>query len=162
MGYYDVAQVCLNGHIITRNAESAPEFRRRFCPKCGEPTITKCPHCQSPIPGEYHVEGVVVVTRHTPPPPKFCHACGAPYPWTERKIKAAKALADEMENLSPSEKKTLKQSLDELYRDTPEAEVAAVRFKRIMAKVGKESYIAMKEIMIGIVSEAVRKSLFGA
>ena len=162
MGYYDVAQVCLNGHVITRNAESAPELRREFCPKCGEPTIMKCPHCQAPIPGEYHIEGVAVVRRHVPPPPKFCHACGAPYPWTERKIEAAKVLADEMENLSPSEKNELKQSLDELYRDTPKTEVAAFRFKKIMAKVGKESYTAMKEIVIGVVSEAVRKSLFGA
>ncbi len=162
MGYYDIAQICLNGHTITRNAQSSPEFRRKFCPKCGEPTITNCPSCNTPILGEYHVEGVVFLGGKTPPPPNFCHACGAPYPWTERRIEAAKALADEFENLSSAEKEKLKRSLDDLYRDTANTEVATFRFKKLMAKVGQESYAAMKEILISIVSETVRKSLFGA
>jgi hypothetical protein len=64
-------------------------------------------------------------------------------------------------NYRSSEREKLKQSLDDLYRDTPQTEVAALRFKKLMTKVGKESYSAMKEIIIGILSEAARKSLFG-
>ncbi|MDR7451568.1 MAG: DUF2321 domain-containing protein [Armatimonadota bacterium] len=161
MGYYDVAQICLNGHTITRSARSSPEFTKKFCPECGEQTITTCPRCNQPIQGEYHVEGVAAIGFKDPPPPNFCHNCGEPYPWTERKIQSAKALADEFDDLSSSEREKLKQSLDDLYRDTPQTEVAAVRFKKIMAKVGKESYAAMKEIIIGVLSEAARKSIFG-
>ena len=162
MGYYDVAQICLNGHTITRSARSSPDFTKKFCPKCGEETITTCPRCNQPIQGEYHVEGVVAIGCKDPPPPKFCHNCGGPYPWTEQKIQSAKALADEFDDLTSSVREKLKQSLDDLYRDTPQTEVAAVRFKKIMAKVGKESYAAMNEIIIGVLSEAARKCIFGS
>ena len=99
MGYYDVSQVCLNGHTITCNARRSPEFTQAFCSKCGEATVTACPECNEPIQGEYHVEGVVALGFSDPPPPNFCHACGNPYPWTQRRLDAAKALAEEFENL---------------------------------------------------------------
>lgn len=161
MGYHDVSQICLNGHTITRNARRSPEFTKKFCDKCGEPTITACGSCNEPIQGEYHVEGVVALGFSGPSAPNFCHACGKPYPWTERRIDSAKALADEFDDLSPDDREKLKQSLDDLYRDSPQTEVAAIRFKKIMAKVGKESYSAMKEIIVGVLSEAARKSIFG-
>jgi len=161
MGYYDVAQICLNGHIITRNANSSPEFRQNHCKKCGEPTIMKCPSCNTDIQGEYHVDGVLVGGFKTPPPPNFCHECGQPYPWTERKIQAARELADEFDELSNEDREKLKSDLDNLYKDTPQTEVAATRFKRIMSKVGKDSYSAMKSIVTDITSETIKKSLFG-
>ena len=85
MGYYDVMQVCLNGHQITDNYNRYPEHRKDFCDKCGEKTITRCPKCNEPIRGDYHVEGVLAIKET--PVPEFCHKCGAPYPWTERKAK---------------------------------------------------------------------------
>ncbi|MBL3307802.1 DUF2321 domain-containing protein, partial [Klebsiella pneumoniae] len=45
MGHYDIQQVCLNGHQVTANYSSSPEFRRDFCATCGEKTITRCPSC---------------------------------------------------------------------------------------------------------------------
>lgn len=156
MGHYDVAQVCLNGHTITRTACSSPEFTKKFCPKCGEQTITACPRCKESIQGEYHAEGIVPIGFGDPPPPNFCHNCGAPYPWTQRTIQSAQALADEFDDLYPSEREKIKQSLDDLYRDTPQTEVAAVRFTKIMANVGKQSYAAMREIIIGVLSQAAR------
>lgn len=44
MGYYDVAQICLSGHTTMRSAHSSPEVTKKFCPKCGEQTITTCPY----------------------------------------------------------------------------------------------------------------------
>ncbi len=161
MGSYDVSQICLNGHTITRSARSSPEFTQKFCSKCGEQTITACIHCNHPIQGEYRGGGAVIISKD-PPPPNFCHNCGKPYPWTERKIEAAKKLADEFDNLPSPEREKLKQSLDDLYRETPQTEVAAIQFKKIMAKVGQESYAAMKEILIGVLSEATRKLIFGS
>jgi hypothetical protein len=161
MGYYDVAQICINGHIVTRNANRSPEFRQNHCKKCGEPTIMQCPSCETDIQGEYHVDGVFVGGFKTPPPPNFCHQCGQPYPWTERKIQAARDLADEFDELSAEDREKLKSNLDDLYKDTPQTEVAASRFKRIMSKVGKDSYSAMKSIVTDIASETIKKSLFG-
>ena len=36
--YYDVAQICPNGHVITPYADSHPGRRKAFCPECGEAT----------------------------------------------------------------------------------------------------------------------------
>ena len=162
MGYYDVSQICLNGHTITRAPRQSPDLTQPFCSRCGEQTVTACQECREPIQGKYHVDGVLSFGVSTPPPPNFCHACGKPYPWTQRRLDAAKDLADELEDLSNEDRERLKQSLDALQRDGPQTEVAAVRLKKIMAKVGKESYSAMKEILMGVLSEAVRKSVFGS
>jgi hypothetical protein len=37
---WDVAQVCLNGHIITMYAKTMPKYSEEFCGKCGEKTVT--------------------------------------------------------------------------------------------------------------------------
>jgi hypothetical protein len=161
MGYHDVAQICLNGHTITRNARGSPEFTKKFCSTCGERAIMACDNCDAPIRGEYHADGVVFLSASIPAPPAFCDACGKPFPWTQRKVDAAKALAEELDELSSDEKTKLRQSIDELSSDSTQTEVAAVRFKKIMAKVGKESFAAMRKIVVDVLSEAAKKSIFG-
>lgn len=79
MGYYDVMQVCLNGHKITDSYNRNPEFRKKFCDICGEKTITSCPKCDAPIRGKHHLEGAVVLGFQTPVP-VHCPYCGASYP----------------------------------------------------------------------------------
>ncbi len=160
MGYFDVSQVCLNGHVITRNARRSLQFQKKFCDRCGAETIMACPECKTPIQGEYHAEGVFVLGSTMGPPTGFCSNCGRPYPWTQRRIEAASVLANEMENLSIEEKDILEKSLDSLIRDSPDTELAASRFKRIMAKVGAESYTAMKSILVNVLSEAAKKTLY--
>jgi len=161
MGWYDVSQICLNGHTITRRASSSPQVLQKFCDKCGEATITNCPNCNTPIRGEYETDGVVFIGFSTPPAPNFCHECGKPYPWTARKMATAKELSDELDELSKDEIEKLKSSLDDLVVDNPRTELAATRFKKIMSKVGKESYEMMKAVMIDMMSEAARKAVFG-
>jgi len=161
MGQYDIAQICLNGHVITNRAQRAPEFTQIFCDECGESTITKCEKCKTPIRGHYHVEGVIAISGRAPTAPSFCHECGNAYPWIERKLEAAWELAEELEELSDEEKEKLKQSLNELVRDTPKTEVAVTRVKKILSKVGKESFATLKSILLDLATEAVKKSLFG-
>ena len=57
--WYDIAQICINGHVINSMSKSHPEHNKKFCDKCGAPTITNCPKCNTPIRGHYHA-----------PPPK--------------------------------------------------------------------------------------------
>src|SRR5262245_17420778 len=90
-GEYDVGQVCLNGHAITGSAGRYPEFTAKHCKDCGEPTITDCPKCHKSIRGDY-TKGYGM-TRWEPP--RFCHECGAAYPWTERKAAALSEAIDE-------------------------------------------------------------------
>lgn len=77
--WYDVMQVCLNGHQITSTLKSNPELGQDRCNKCGEKTISVCPKCEAAIRGYYHVTNVL--SLHSVPIPEYCHKCGKPYPW---------------------------------------------------------------------------------
>jgi len=156
-GYYDTAQVCTNGHVITGMFASSPQFRKKFCDKCGAPTITNCQNCNSPVRG-YYLGGGISFSPYTPP--SFCPECGRPYPWTEAKLKAAQDLSDELDNLTPEERSLLKRSLDDIVRDTPQTTVAATRFKKLIAKVGKPAAGALRDILVDIASEAAKKVIW--
>jgi hypothetical protein len=156
---YDVAQICLNGHIITGMAGGSPEFQQKFCAKCGAATIMECPGCRAKIRGYYFVPGVIGVGEQLKTP-AFCYNCGKPYPWTEIKIEAARELARELENLTDEEKDILTKSIDDIVSDSPRTTLGATRFKKIMSKVGKEGALALKEILVGVVSEAAKKMIW--
>ena len=159
MGHYDTAQVCLNGHKITSMYDSAPELGSGHCSKCGAATIIACPACGARIKGEYRVEGVVSLGPDFPPSP-YCDGCGKPYPWTESAIKAARDLADDLEELTPQEREQLKQSLDDLVADTPRTGLAVVRFKKLVAKAEQAAALSMKQILVSVATEAAKKLIW--
>lgn len=98
MGYYDVQQVCLNGHQITANYIDSPEFRRDYCDKCGAKTIHNCPECGSPIKGHYYLDNLVSLSPTAVP--SHCENCGKPFPWTLRKEKLSKNVSKPLEQNS--------------------------------------------------------------
>lgn len=162
MSYYETAQVCLNGHVITDNYERSPELRKSFCIKCGQPTIIQCPSCNANIQGDYHVEGVVCLRASEPTAHAYCHNCGKPYPWTETNLKAISELLELDEQLQKSDVEIMKDILPDLITDTPKSKVAEAKYKIVMRKAGKATTEAVKELIIGIASETIKKSLFGA
>jgi len=101
-GWYDTAQICLNGHVITSSTTTSPELKRQLCDKCGAATITECPKCGANIRGDYHVPGEPTLGE-TYRLPKFCRDCGVAYPWTESSLKAAHELA--LEEPKPEEQR---------------------------------------------------------
>jgi len=169
---YDVAQVCLNGHLISDHAQSRPEFSKKFCPDCGAETVTQCPDCGQTIQGAVHSTYLTGGSRYLGRPPvqrtmttsgsvrAFCHACGKPYPWTRAGIETAKALALEFEELNDAERIQLQASIDDLVTDTPKTNVAVVRFKKLMPKVGKHGADALKAILIDLIAEGAKKALW--
>ena len=100
---YDVAQICLNGHVITSTAGSSPQFRKNRCKKCGAETIMKCLHCNQNIKGYYHVPGVIDMQMHYNLP-RFCENCGKPYPWTEANINSVYEIIEFIDSFSEKEK----------------------------------------------------------
>jgi hypothetical protein len=155
--YYDTAQICLNGHTTNYCSRTDPIHDQRFCVECGAETIRICPECKSPIRGYFHSEW----GGHDYKLPFFCYSCGAQYPWTKSRLQAAQDLISEMENIDDIEKAQLMVSVQEMTRDTPQSQVASVRYRKIISKVGKEAGLALRDIIINIVSETVRRSLFG-
>jgi hypothetical protein len=156
---YDVAQICLNGHVINTMAKRAPESNEKRCTRCGEETIMACQTCDNAIRGDYFVPGVIAVGfRYNAP--AYCHNCGNPYPWTTRRLQAAKELAGTLENLSHDEQIQLRDSIEDLARDTPQAKLAESRFKGLLKKAGTRASEEMRSLVVDIFSEAVKKSLF--
>jgi len=157
--WYDTAQVCLNGHIVNSMSILHPERNSSYCEVCGEPTMAKCPNCGQIIRGYLHVPGVIYQANDVPP--SFCYGCGEPYPWTELKLKAARELVDEYKGLKKKEKEVLKKSIDDIVADTPEAAVGAVRFKKLAVKLGRSTSDALRDLLIDIVSETIRRQIWG-
>jgi len=91
------------------------------------------------------------------PLPSFCPDCGKPYPWTEAKLKAARELTDLLEGLSTEECEILKKGFDDIMLDTPQTTVAATRFKKIAAKVGKIAAKQLRKLAVDIASETAKK-----
>jgi hypothetical protein len=139
-------------------AETNAEKRQERCIRCGAVTVMACSHCQEPIRGFLHGSGE---SRAAKEPPCFCHSCGKPYPWVEKKLGVGTALIQEMQGLSDSEKDALSKSLGDLVRDVPETEVAVVRFKKYLPKAGAAVYDAFKAVMISVATDEVKKKLFG-
>ena len=160
MGYYHVAQVCLNGHVITSSADFVPDHCKKFYPDCGQPTITKCPHCQENIQGDYERPGFYPINGRHYKPPAYCVNCGNPYPWTLARVKAAEELIAEDEELNNQEKRILKKSLPDLVNDTPGTQLAATRFRKFMKKAALITGEGLKQILIDIISESTRKLLW--
>jgi hypothetical protein len=156
-GGFDVAQVCLNGHVTNAATEANASRSQDFCDRCGVKTTTTCNSCGTPIRGLNHSSNVVRQFEA----PAYCSNCGRPFEWTSARLQAAKSLADEVTELNESERLLLKASIDDLLCDTPNAEVAALRFKKYVAKGGKELAAAFKAVLYDIAAEGVKKSIWG-
>jgi len=157
--YYDTAQICLNGHEINSMAASQPESNQNFCSQCGAKTIVACTSCNTRIRGYYHVSGVIGFFDYNRP--AYCFHCGSAFPWTVASLEAASELVDDLDALSADEKQQLKDSFPDLVRETPKTPVAEGRFKRLTKKAGAEAVGGMRAILVDVVSEAVKKSIFG-
>ena len=155
--YFNVGQACLNGHAVTSNADG--ELASDYCPHCGERTITQCPDCSENIRGYYVVPGVASFSEWEPP--NHCHACGKPYPWTERKAEALREAIEELDELSNAEKERLAKAIPDIIADTPKSNVAITRFKKAASKVGGLGSKMLWEMLKTVATEAVKKSMFG-
>ena len=155
--YYDTAQICLNSHVVNARSSTQHQHNQKFCEKCGEAVLYKCDHCHVPIRGQYSEDIGISYTA-----PSYCFNCGKAFSWSIRRLAAAKELADEFDELSVEEKELLKQSIDDLMKDIPQTKVAETRLNRLIKKAGNDAYEGMRGIIVDVVSEAVKKSVFSA
>ncbi|MER8382271.1 DUF2321 domain-containing protein [Mesorhizobium sp. M0027] len=157
MQIYKVGQVCVNGHAITGNVEAAASSK--FCPRCGEETIVTCPSCRASIRGNRIIRsdfGNISSGMHIP---AFCHACGKPFPWTERAVAAAKELVDEVEGIETDEREKAKSSFIALASDTAQTTVAATRVNKLIAKAGPILGKGIRDIVVSIATDAAKKAM---
>jgi hypothetical protein len=152
---FDVAQICPNGHVANCSTQFFAEENKAFCDRCGEATMTACPSCTRPIRGSYW--GIASVNK-LKKAPAFCIQCGKQFPWTERRIQAAMELfADEV---TPDEAQEFKKNVEAIAQDTPAAQVASNRISRALSRIGGGAANAIRDILVDVASEAVKKTMF--
>jgi hypothetical protein len=93
-------------------------------------------------------------------PPAFCHECGEPYPWTEKRFAAIKQLAEEVPEFSPEDRVELRNSVDDIVRQTPNSPVAINRLKKLMKKGGQWVAEGVRSILVDVLSEAIKKKIW--
>ena len=120
--------------------------------------MTNCQSCDEPIRGDYHADNLVAV-GFTYIPPAFCHKCGASFPWTDRRSRAAIDLFLEDSNIA-ADNEQFEESIQQIARDTPQAQVASKRVTKLMGKIGKETASAIRDILVDVASETAKKILF--
>lgn len=156
--WYDVAQICLNGHVVNHSTQKYPQHSQPFCSVCGAASITTCHHCQTAIKGRYYVEGVGGFTSPYEAP-AFCHYCGYAYPWTASALEAAQELADL--ELDEADAAIVKANLNDIVHDTPRTQVAALKVKKAFIKAGPAVLGMFRDIVVDVASEAAKKAMFG-
>lgn len=147
MGHYHIAQICLNGDCISDRIDVNKELSQKYCKKCGAKTITACPNCNTPIRGEYDVEGITVI-GYEYDVPAFCCECGTPYPWTKSALDSAELLISEDDVLTSDIKNKVIESLPDIIAETPRTQLAASRFKRALISAGKFTVDGMRQFAI--------------
>lgn len=169
--YYDTAQICENGHTITSSLNTYPFDSKPFCPLCGKPTITQCPHCSAHIQGDQYLKhteynyGFGIFENHCDLTndyhlPAYCYKCGSPFPWTATALTAAKELIAETSELTTSEKETFNTSLLEITFESPKTLLSANRIKKLLNKIPKPVQEIFQSTIGGIVTEAVKRVLW--
>lgn len=153
-GWWDVAQICENGHVINATMKEQPGLKAKFCPRCSARTIVTCQVCGADTRGQFHASGIDLEFTRT----AFCHSCGAAYPWTES-LQELKALAHEARRLNPSEQEELAGCFDDLIKETSKTQAAMDTLKRCLPRVGKEIALEMRIILVKLATEAVKAQL---
>ena len=158
-GSFEAAQICLNGHVINSMCRKYPELNKAHCSECGEKTITHCQSCNQLIKGRYELPSVVDFSPFHKS--AYCDSCGQPYPWTQRSQEAATELIEFSDALSQTEKDDFKNSIKDLIVQSPKTNLAVAKYKTYIKKAGTEITKGLKDVLVDIVSEAVKKSIWG-
>ncbi len=167
-GNYDTQQVCENGHQITGGIRVFSQEMKKFCGKCGAPTLTTCPSCETSIEGapirvsQSWLDARVDTTRKTlegiVPVPSYCQNCGQPYPWTHSKIVTAIQILTEFGNLDEKEQATIEQDVENIAKDVPETELSAMRIKQIWDRGKAVAYEAIMELASRTAAKILKES----
>lgn len=86
--WYDVMQVCMNGHRITARARRQPEDMQKRCATCGAETTTTCPSCKADIQGQKFFPSMGSYCGEADPA-DYCKQCGQALPWAGKVTREA-------------------------------------------------------------------------
>lgn len=156
MGYYQSATICLNGHVLSYTTKKSS----KYCEKCGLKTISHCESCNKEIKGEYSSDFLMpLLSDYTKP--FYCEYCSNAFPWTEKILNNAVELVTLDEELTAEYKEIIKSALPDLIVETPVTPVAVAKYNKYMESSAGFIKDGMKNLLINVVSDQVRKSIWG-
>ena len=155
--WYDVQEVCLNGHLITSYAQSQPDSRRTHCSSCGETTIAACQNCSAPLRGYHHMPGVIHLGSASVD--RFCDSCGALMPWTERGLTSVLDIAAMSDAINENEQETLRDTVRALMVPSGQTEVAALKLRKAISRLDEYERGALLRTLKVHATEAAKEAL---
>jgi len=63
------------------------------------------------------------------------------------------------ESENEQERRTFQESIEQITKDTPQAQVASKRLTQLLGKVGKGTASAIRDILVDVASDAAKKIL---
>ncbi len=163
MSDYGIAQICLNGHLKSSKCNDT-DIKEKFCSICGQGIINTCEKCSTPIKGSYrqesHIDPPFLYSNALYQRPSYCYNCGESFPWTKISKESAYELIELADSLDESEKADFKTSINYLILDTPKTTTAIIKFQRCAKKAGTEITKGLSAILVDLVSETVKKSIW--
>jgi len=155
MSYY-TAYICKKGHV----ASSTGIVTTKHCNKCGSLIISSCQECGAPILGKYYDDGIFFLPKYELP--YFCGNCGKPYPWTSDILSKATELISLDADLDDEIKSLLIDSFMDLVVETPGSSALAVaRYKKYLTKLSKIAQDGLRQLIIDVATDSIKKNLFG-
>lgn len=155
--HYDVAQVCMNGHVTNARFREQPIHNKKYCRDCGAKTITECQECNEQIRGKLVPDPFDMIgfsnSGPADPAPNYCIECGKPYPWTQGKIAAFRELVNSS-HIESDKKKVLLEGVEHIISATPKTKPTCARLVSI---VSKESLL--KNILLDIAVKQAKEVL---
>ena len=155
MGYFDAACICLNGHLVTDDAQSVGASQH--CPECGDKTISSCPTCQSEIRGKFHSDHGLI--KRSVAVKSYCYHCGEAYPWTLRKTAGVMELADAIEDLTDNERDSLRDLLPNLIEETPRTPASGFKALAIIQRAGPAARALLRDAIVSVAVDAGKKAM---
>lgn len=155
---FDIAQICINGHVVNSTYRADPEYNKNFCDTCGAKTIIQCQSCNAAIKGEHYTPGVLSMGGYYKP--AFCDSCGSAYPWVQGAKDASFQLIDFADTLTDIEKNDFKNCIADLMTQSPKTIVAQVKFVKYSTKAGADIASGLKSTLEDVVAETVKKSIW--
>lgn len=141
--------ICKNGHYLAC-------FSGKFCSKCGAETIDSCPHCSEKLP---LLNSPTIVKNYKVP--SYCSNCGKPFPWTQTLLETAEAIVHEDELLVEEQMAEWCACFPDIICTTSKTQLALIRYKKFIDKATSITANGLKDLFKDVVSEAIKKALFG-
>jgi hypothetical protein len=145
----------LNQSLICKNGHYLKCYDGKFCPNCGAETIDSCPNCSEKIP---FLDQSAIIQDYKIP--SYCFKCGSPYPWTTTLLDTARTIVHEDELLQDEQITEWCDCFPDIICQTPKTQLALIRYKKMVDKAASTTVNALKDLLVDVVSETIKKQLF--